>query len=244
MKINFLSGNMLKIIAAISMVIDHVGMLFFPKVAVFRIIGRLAFPLFAYMIAEGARYTKNKARYFLVMFLPAAVGQSIYALYDPKSLYYCILITFSLSVMMIYALQFFKKAVFEKAYLRIIGGACLFAASVWFVWHINTLVKIDYGFWGSMVPVFASLFQPVEKEDTSFLKKTDYTLLHVLTMTIGLLLLAENAGTMKVQLYSLWAVPLLCLYSGKRGKLNMKYFFYIFYPMHLAVLGIIYLWVK
>ena len=42
----FLSGNMLKIIAAISMLIDHIGYMFFPDVIIFRIIGRLAFPIF------------------------------------------------------------------------------------------------------------------------------------------------------------------------------------------------------
>ena len=47
-----LSGNALKIIAAISMVIDHTGMLIFPGEDIFRIIGRLAFPIFAFFIAE------------------------------------------------------------------------------------------------------------------------------------------------------------------------------------------------
>ena len=55
-----LSGNALKIIAAISMVIDHVGLMFFPTLKILRIIGRLAYPIFAFMIAEGCYYTKNK----------------------------------------------------------------------------------------------------------------------------------------------------------------------------------------
>ena len=61
MKINFrtLNGNALKIIGAVSMFIDHVGVLFFPRVLFLRIIGRLAFPIFAYLIAEGCRHTNN-----------------------------------------------------------------------------------------------------------------------------------------------------------------------------------------
>ncbi|MBO5782826.1 MAG: conjugal transfer protein TraX, partial [Clostridia bacterium] len=55
-KLRFLSGNSIKILAALAMVIDHVGLLFFPFDPVFRMIGRLAFPLFAYMIAEGCKY--------------------------------------------------------------------------------------------------------------------------------------------------------------------------------------------
>ncbi|MBO7736222.1 MAG: hypothetical protein J6S22_00120, partial [Clostridia bacterium] len=66
-KLRFLSGNSIKILAAIAMVVDHVGLLFFPFNPIFRMIGRLAFPLFAYMIAEGCKYTKNKWKYLLLM---------------------------------------------------------------------------------------------------------------------------------------------------------------------------------
>lgn len=49
-----LSGNQLKIIAMITMLIDHIGVNLFPSVTILRVIGRLSFPIFAYMIAEGA----------------------------------------------------------------------------------------------------------------------------------------------------------------------------------------------
>nr|MBQ4319591.1 hypothetical protein [Clostridia bacterium] len=52
--------------------------------------------------------------------------------------------------------------------------------------------------------------------------------------TVGLVLLALDLGG--VQWYSLLVLPLLLLYSGKRGQLNTKYFFYVFYPLHLALL--------
>ena len=66
-KLRFLNGNVLKIIAAILMVIDHIGFTFFPSVMILRYIGRLAMPVFAFMIAEGCRYTKDKLRYFLTI---------------------------------------------------------------------------------------------------------------------------------------------------------------------------------
>ena len=65
-KFGLLSNNMLKIIAAIFMVCDHVGVILFPKIEFLRIIGRLSFPIFAYLIAEGAKHTKNKLRHFLL----------------------------------------------------------------------------------------------------------------------------------------------------------------------------------
>ena len=58
-----LNGNTLKIIAAITMLIDHTGFLLFPQSVVLRVIGRLAYPIYAFMIAEGCRHTRNKLRY-------------------------------------------------------------------------------------------------------------------------------------------------------------------------------------
>lgn len=58
-----LSGNALRIIAALSMLIDHIGVILFPNVTILRIIGRIAFPIDAFMIAEGCANTKNKLWY-------------------------------------------------------------------------------------------------------------------------------------------------------------------------------------
>ena len=74
----FLNGNHLKLIAAFTMLLDHAGILLFPRVQLFRILGRLAYPIYAYMIAEGCRYTKNKLRYFLMVFGLGAACQIVY----------------------------------------------------------------------------------------------------------------------------------------------------------------------
>lgn len=233
-----LSGNTLKIIAAIAMVIDHVGLLFFPEHIVFRIIGRLAFPIFAYMIAEGCRYTKNKLRYFGTVFVLAVICQIVYYFADNGSLYMCILVTFSLSILVIFALQNFKRELFskEKNAVKLILALAVFAGSVWFVWVINDYLTIDYGFWGSMVPVWASLLQSYGKNDDSVLCKINYIPLHVVLLGVGLVLLGVTTRDGGVQMYALWALPVLFMYSGERGKMNMKYFFYVFYPVHLVIL--------
>ena len=107
-----LSGNALKIIAALSMLIDHIGVIFFPQMKIFRIIGRIALPVFSFMIAEGARYTRNKTRYFFTIFGLASVCQLVYFLYNGDT-YMSILVTFSLSILTVYALQFFKESLFS-----------------------------------------------------------------------------------------------------------------------------------
>ena len=99
-----LTGNQLKLIAMAAMTIDHIGVQLFPNVLLLRIIGRLALPIFAYMIAQGCRYTKNKARYLLTIAAVAALCQIVYFV-AMDSLYQCILVTFSLSIVLIYVLD-------------------------------------------------------------------------------------------------------------------------------------------
>lgn len=212
-----LSGNALKLIAAAAMLTDHVGLMFFPANPVFRIIGRLAFPIFAFMIAEGCRYTRSKLRYFRNLFVLALLCQIVYFIAD-GSMYLSVLFTFSLSVLGIYALQFCQE---QKTALSF----GLFAAAIAGIYVLNQIFTIDYGFSGCLVPIFASL--PT--------KGTHHQ--RIAGLGLGLLLLSMNAGFL--QYFCLAALPLLLCYSGKRGKGNLKYFFYIFYPAHLAVLQII-----
>nr|MBQ4318425.1 hypothetical protein [Clostridia bacterium] len=102
--IRVLNGNTLKFIAAFSMLVDHIGVLFLPGNSLLRIIGRLAMPIFAYMIAEGCRYTKNRLRYFLTIFA-FAVGCQLVYFFAAGDTYMSILVTFSLSILTIYSLQ-------------------------------------------------------------------------------------------------------------------------------------------
>ncbi len=256
-KISVLNGNTLKILAAIFMVLDHVGVLLFPSVTWLRIVGRLSFPLFAFMISEGARYTKNKFKYFITMFSLAVICQLVYYFFDSGSLYMCILVTFSISVLLIYLLNFTKKMICDKEqklYLKILLVIAFFAACS-LVYFINTSyfteltgVIIDYGFAGSMAPVFASLFDFRGIEVSDKLRRLDCIPARVACFAVGLMLLTYEvslsvfASVRDIQFWSLLTVPLLLMYSGERGKLKMKYFFYLFYPLHLVILyGIFFL---
>ena len=229
-----LSGNVLKILGAIFMVIDHVGLMFFPYVKVLRIIGRLAYPIFAFMIAEGCYYTKNKVRYFLNIFILGAVCQLVYYFYDGQ-LYMSILITFSLSILVIYAMQFMKETLFSNKGLLIKSlSIAIFALSIVALYFLNEFLEIDYGFWGSLAPAFAIILRKPQNCNSKLWDVIDNNVSRVLAFGLGLLLLALNNSS--IQIYSLLCLPILLLYSGKRGKLKMKYFFYFFYPIHLLVL--------
>ena len=224
------------------MVIDHVGLLFFPGQIIFRVIGRLAFPIFAFMISEGARYTKDKLKYFLMMFSLAFICQVVYYVFDNGSLYMCILVTFSLSIPTIYALNWFKKCIFSNQVspiVKLISGLVL-VLSVFTVYLLNEALTIDYGFFGCMAPVFASLADIRGIDVPERIRKVDRLPVRVITFGIGLLLLALNSGS-DIQILSLLALIPLLLYSGKRGRFGMKYFFYLFYPLHLVLLEAIYI---
>ena len=66
-KLQVLDGTALKLIAMVSMVIDHVGAVFFPAAAWMRMVGRLAMPLFSFCVAEGFAHTRDKKKYLLRM---------------------------------------------------------------------------------------------------------------------------------------------------------------------------------
>ena len=97
-----LTNNQLKIIAMVSMLFDHVGEVLFYNQScyvIFKIIGRLAFPIFAFMIAEGCRYTKNRTRYLLTIAGLGIAFQAVYYVFT-QSWYIGILLTFTLSILL------------------------------------------------------------------------------------------------------------------------------------------------
>lgn len=217
-----MNATTLKIIGMIAMTIDHIGYFLLPKVIGLRIIGRVAYPIFAYMIAEGCRYTKNKVRYFLSVFCTGC-GCSLVSYLSEKSLYQSIFITFTCSIVLIFALQevttdrnsLLKKCFFGLlAMLLITLYVCLFGVKV-----ISGL-ETDYGFYGILTPVLIHFGQSKSEKLSALM--------------IGLCLI--SIGGMTLQIFSLAAVGILAFYNGERGKHDMKWLFYGYYPFHIAFL--------
>ena len=239
-----LSGNAIKFIAAFCMLIDHMGVILFPEYIVFRIIGRIAFPIFAFMIAEGCRYTKNKLKHFLTVAIFGILMQVGFYIFDPKTALeeINIFITFTFSIMMIYALEAFYSSLFDKeakAWRKILTGI-VFLALVMAVYYLSFKINFDYNFYGAMIPVFASLFMLPKNCDIEWLKKLDNKYMHILMLGIGVALMVLPSP-IKYKRYALLSLIVLLFYSGKKGKLKTKYFFYIFYPLHLILLEGIYI---
>lgn len=216
------SGNALKFIAMVCMTADHVGCLLLPQHTWLRIIGRLAFPIYAYFIAEGCRYTRSMGRYQGSLLAIAAVCQCVYFV-AMGSVYMCILVTFFLSVALIWLLQWAQRRHTQLSYIAVAAGLLLafFLAEILPELLVGTDYRIDYGFAGIVLPVCIYLCKDRKQE--------------LLVMALLLACIAWG-DSWTGQWYALLALPFLALYSGRRGKWKLKWLFYFYYPAHLAVI--------
>ncbi|MBQ9485859.1 MAG: hypothetical protein IJU83_03375 [Clostridia bacterium] len=219
-----LSGNLLKIIAIITMTADHVGAALFPQYKILRIIGRITMPIFAFLIAEGCYYTKNKLKYFGMIFLLGVICTLAYYIAEGR-IYLTILTTFSFSILMIFALE---HAFERKTAIAWALALLAFFAAAFFAYGLPALTgkrqwAYDYGFFCALLPVGVYLV-------------SDFRL-KLLVCAAFLTVIAFEFGG--VQWWAYLALGFLAFYDGTRGKYNIKYFFYLYYPLHLvAIYGI------
>ena len=233
-----MTGNQLKILALVTMTIDHVGVVLLPQYLVLRIIGRLTYPIFAYMIAEGCFYTHSKRRYLGGIFALGLAFQLGFFI-AMGSLEQSILTTFVFAIITIYALQLADARRDAVGALAVFGALALdaFVSLVLPVFLAGTDFSVDYGFAGILLPVFCYMPR------IFFKNALDNTRLRLMLAcaVVGMVFVCiqMNGWMGGIQWFSLCAaIPLAC-YNGKRGTWHLKYLFYIYYPAHLvAIWGI------
>jgi len=207
-----LTANQLKLLAMATMTVDHIGVQLFPGVLWLRMIGRLAMPVYAWMIAEGCAHTRSRTRYLLQLGGMALLCQLVY-FFAMHSLFQCILVTFTLSVLVIMAIDSGSP---WKAALAL----CFALFLTVFLPQLLPGFAVDYSIWGVLLPVAVYL------ADTH-----RHKLLAAAILLAGLAL--DFGGVQWLGLAAL--LPLAC-YGGTRGKANIKWLFYLYYPLHLAVI--------
>jgi len=217
----------LKIIAILSMLIDHTGAILFPELIVLRMIGRLAFPIFAYLLVEGYFHTRDVKKYLIrlgafaliseVPFDLALFGKAFYFGYQN------IFFTLCLALLGIWMLEVFKERN-PMAGNLIFAGLCL--ASI--------VLRTDYSIIG-MLTMFLFYYYRNQKAKALY----NVGMLHFI---VGLLSAGFLTGTFNIQgmLQSLAALSMVLIwfYNGQKGR-SLKYFFYAFYPVHLTVLWLL-----
>lgn len=217
----------LKIIACLTMLIDHIGAILYPDQMIFRIIGRIAFPIFAFLIVEGYYYTKDLKKYLMRLGLFALVSEIPFDLavnsakvieFQHQNVFFTLFI--ALLAISIYDLIKEKYPIFAS--IALVGFAVL-----------NEVIQADYGLIGILI-IFGFYKCRSNKYGLFFWLLSINLLLGALyTLNSGIL----SIRTM-IQVFELFALIFIFNYNGKKG-LSLRYVFYVFYPGHLLLLYLI-----
>ena len=216
-----ITQNQLKMLALLAMTLDHIGYVLLPGCDWLRIIGRLAFPIFSYTVWEGCRHTHNGAAYVARLLGLGAVFMAAYWLYCGE-VYGNVLVTLGLSAALVLLLRRFKQG-------RSMADGVALAALLAAVWLFCGRVAVDYGFAGIMLPLWAEVGSRGGEDGRSRLRP-------LAGFAAGLLVLAVSSPMGGKQYAGLLALPLLAIPHEKRGWAGQKYFFYLYYPLHLTVI--------
>lgn len=204
---------MINIIALTTMLIDHIGSTFFPDIIIFRIIGRLSFPLFALGIAEGYKRTKNFNCYAIRLFLIAIVSQVPFnLLFSNKQLNVCFTLFISLITLKIYDSKLFNILKF---------GLILS------VMALAQVLNLQYSFYGILTVMLFYMFN-----------NTDKVVYYQFILTIISILIIKYDPIQLFSVLSSIIVLIINLYKNNDFKIN-KVFRYCFYPGHLFILFIL-----
>ena len=233
-----MSSFTLKLIGITSMLADHIGKAFFPEQQWLTLIGRLAFPIFAFEIAQGYIHTKNINKYFLRLTIFAFVSQIPYILFNSiltSNLTFCCNVIFTL-LFGLTAIFFFDHSSNRLKSSIIIIVLCALAE----------LLQMDYGAYGVIIILlFFFLSRNTQENKDShkalrivaiFLVFTVLTILRYLYLF--LMAPTQSAYIAKSIIFTLLSFIPILLYNGKLGP-KYKYLFYIFYPVHLLILSYI-----
>ena len=216
----------LKLIACVTMFLDHVGAVLLPGVIWLRIVGRIAFPIYCFLLAEGLHYTKNPRHYGLRLFVGAVLAEIPFdiALYGTLTLR-------SQSVMLTLLIGFVMALSMKRVDRMEIKALLIVPFAM-----VAELLRTDYG---GMGVVLIGLFVltrnqpwtlPVQVAGMAVI----FCLMDSIPVKIGLL-------SVPVEMFALLSLVPISLYSGEKASKSkvIQWMFYLFYPTHLMMLHLI-----
>ena len=212
-----LSGSALKVIAMIFMVIDHVALYLMEHGTVLyetmRCIGRIAFPVFAFLIAEGFIHTRSRYRYFFTLLGFAVISEIPWYLLNGVDGTHNVMFTLALGLATLMVLENLLQRSLVLGFLWTLGMAGL---AFW--------LEVDYEWRGILLIVILYLFNR-HGHSFPYSKGMQFFCTFALIMHYGVI-------------GAVMACMILCLYNGTRGFIHgsiAKYGFYAFYPVHLIL---------
>lgn len=226
-----LNRNALKCIAVAAMLIDHTGMFFVPVSSplgfAMRIVGRLTAPIMCMFLAEGYIHTSSKAKYGLRLFIFAVISQFAYAFAHGFSI-----LTADFNMIFTLFLCFLILLAYEKTENNILK----------FVAIIICVAVSYFCDWGIIAPLWVFgfyIFKGKKEKQTAIY--CIVSVVHILYCTFIEIADGFNLYTTLMQAGVFLFVPLFYMYNGENGRKNAftKWFFYLFYPLHLVILEIV-----
>ena len=204
------------------MIIDHVGFVFFPEMIIFQIIGRLSFPLYAYLIALGYSRTKNSIIYFFRVLVLAIVSQWFFNyLISPIKLNVCFTLSFSIISLIVFESNRINKVL--KLFLYIL------------ILFLALLLGCEYGSYGILLVLLFHLYIRNQHDKT-------YKI-YAITSIILLIIVSMFVFSFSIiHLYSILSLPIILLTPKNIQKIkvnSIKHINYLVYPLHLLIMFLI-----
>ncbi|MCX4326788.1 MAG: TraX family protein [Lachnospiraceae bacterium] len=210
----------LKIAAMLSMLCDHIAFVLIPAADypelyyIMRAAGRIAFPLFCFMLVEGFTHTHSRAKYIIRLLVFAVISEIPFDLasggpvfdWDSQNVMWTLLIGF----IVMYCIEQLHNNYMAWCIVIIAGGMAAY------------FMQTDYSIFGVFVITVLYIYRHNKKAGMA---------------VMGILILTQS----RIEMFALLSIPLILNYNPDKNNVKLsKYFFYIFYPAHLFILYIIY----
>lgn len=231
-----LNSNHLKLIAIIAMTIDHVADLLFPGMPnnllsnIFHIIGRLTAPIMFFFICEGFYHTKNLKKYIIRLFIFAIISHFAYCF------------SFGINFIPFHNGNIFNQtSIMWTLFWSVIalyifyGENKLKECHKWILLILLNLITFPSD-WSSIgLMIILSMYPHRGNLNKQIKNMMFWTFIY---MIVSFIFVNKVYGI--IQIFVILVYPLLKLYDGSKGKIKwLKWFFYIYYPLHLIVIGIL-----
>ena len=208
------------------MACDHIGYAIWGNFSFLNLIGRIAFPIFAFQITEGFIHTKNLKKYIRKLLIFACISQIPFMLFLSKfseNIFTLnIFFTLILGLIAIYMYKKTSNKVLAFIYILLFGILAEFA-------------NVDYGMYGIFLIFLFYIFK-----DKKILMSISVILLTIAKYIPSILTYAFMHSTFYLCiLFTCLSLIFICLYNKKEGP-KLKYLFYVFYPLHLILLYFLY----
>ncbi|WP_295068699.1 TraX family protein [Ruminococcus sp.] len=235
-----LTATQIKVIAIIAMTLDHIAYTFLPAGTaphyIMHLVGKTTAPIMCFFLAEGFRYTHDKKKYFLRLLLFAVISQPIYYVYVYRTAPTSILhFMRNMSMIVSLMLSFICLLILTNEKLNITAKGILTVITVSFA---------QFADWGYIIPVWTVIFFFFNKD--KYKKLATFIVATIIILPVTFLKYYDSYAAFTFNYGALLALIPIHFYSGKRErsstplkkKIN-RWFFYVYYPVHMMVLYLI-----